>query len=398
MRFRTGAFAAFALVALFVAALPPVASAEYEVTIRRTDHGIPHMVAGDWGGLAYGYGYALAEDNICTLADTYMTVRAERSKYFGPDEGYVFQGNGFSVNNLNSDFFFQRIIDDGLVENLLAQSPPQRARRREIREAVTRLRRGLQPLPRATRASTTSPTRAAAASPGCTPIDEIDAYRRFYQLALLASRGVAIDGIGSAQPPTGAGDAPLDPDALAQALEEAGLGVPLGAIGSNASGSAREATEQRQRHGARQPALPLAGLGALLPGAAHDPRARSTSSGASLFGVPLILIGHTDNLAWSHTVSTAYRFTPSRRRSIPPTRRSTSTTARSGDDGGRRRDGHGRRTRAPTRGLRATRLAARRCTRPTTARCSTASSASRCRGPTRRRSRWATPTRPTSAT
>ena len=33
-------------------------------------------------------------------------------------------------------------------------------------------------------------------------------------------------------------------------------------------------------------------------------------SGASLFGVPLVLIGHTDNLAWSHTVSTAYRFTP----------------------------------------------------------------------------------------
>src|SRR5262249_61958664 len=33
-------------------------------------------------------------------------------------------------------------------------------------------------------------------------------------------------------------------------------------------------------------------------------------SGGSLYGVPLILIGHTDNLAWSHTVSTAYRFTP----------------------------------------------------------------------------------------
>ena len=36
-------------------------------------------------------------------------------------------------------------------------------------------------------------------------------------------------------------------------------------------------------------------------------------SGASLFGVPVDqLIGHTDNLAWSHTVSTAYRFTPVR--------------------------------------------------------------------------------------
>ena len=32
------------------------------------------------------------------------------------------------------------------------------------------------------------------------PIKEIDAYRRFYQLALLASPGVAIDGIGAAAP------------------------------------------------------------------------------------------------------------------------------------------------------------------------------------------------------
>ena len=51
-------------------------------------------------------------------------------------------------------------------------------------------------------------------------------------------------------------------------------------------------------------------------------RARSTSSGASLFGVPVINIGHTDHLAWSHTVSTAYRFTPvraeARARARPP--------------------------------------------------------------------------------
>jgi acyl-homoserine lactone acylase PvdQ len=32
-------------------------------------------------------------------------------------------------------------------------------------------------------------------------------------------------------------------------------------------------------------------------------------SGASLYGVPLILIGHNARVAWSHTVSTAVRFT-----------------------------------------------------------------------------------------
>ena len=33
-------------------------------------------------------------------------------------------------------------------------------------------------------------------------------------------------------------------------------------------------------------------------------------SGASLYGVPVINIGHTAKLAWSHTVSTAFRFVP----------------------------------------------------------------------------------------
>jgi acyl-homoserine-lactone acylase len=33
-------------------------------------------------------------------------------------------------------------------------------------------------------------------------------------------------------------------------------------------------------------------------------------TGASLYGVPLVLIGHNANVAWSHTVSTAFRFTP----------------------------------------------------------------------------------------
>src|SRR5438309_4566222 len=33
-------------------------------------------------------------------------------------------------------------------------------------------------------------------------------------------------------------------------------------------------------------------------------------TGVGLFGVPAVLIGHTATVAWSHTVSTAFRFTP----------------------------------------------------------------------------------------
>ena len=49
-------------------------SGPYNVAIRRTAHGIPHILAADWGSLGFGYGYAFAEDNICTIAESYVTV------------------------------------------------------------------------------------------------------------------------------------------------------------------------------------------------------------------------------------------------------------------------------------------------------------------------------------
>ena len=40
-------------------------------------------------------------------------------------------------------------------------------------------------------------------------------------------------------------------------------------------------------------------------------------SGATLYGVPAVLIGHTRGLAWSHTVATAWRFTPFELKLVP---------------------------------------------------------------------------------
>jgi hypothetical protein len=79
--------------------------------IRRTAGGIPHILARDWTSLWFGYGYAFAEDNLCTMADEYITLQSRRSRYFGPDGGYIQRGNGVVVSNLASDIFFQQIID-----------------------------------------------------------------------------------------------------------------------------------------------------------------------------------------------------------------------------------------------------------------------------------------------
>ena len=137
------------------------------------------------------------------LADTYVTVNAERSRWFGPDGSYSQGGNGTTQNNLNSDFFFQKIKDNGTIEPLLALEPP-RGPRPEIKEAVRGYVAGYNKYLRETGVE----QHLRPPLPGrrwVRPITEMDAYRRFYQLGLIASQGVAIDGIGGAQPPAGAG-------------------------------------------------------------------------------------------------------------------------------------------------------------------------------------------------
>jgi acyl-homoserine-lactone acylase len=61
----------------------------YDVTIRRDGHGVPHVVAADYGSLGYGEGYAFAQDHACTLADQVLRARGERARYFGRGERSV---------------------------------------------------------------------------------------------------------------------------------------------------------------------------------------------------------------------------------------------------------------------------------------------------------------------
>jgi len=80
------------------------------------------------------------------MAEDYVTVEGERSKYFGPDGTYYQGGNGVTVNNLDSDFFFQQIKDSGIIDRLLALAPP-RGPKPEVKQSVRGLRGRLQPLP-----------------------------------------------------------------------------------------------------------------------------------------------------------------------------------------------------------------------------------------------------------
>ncbi len=301
------------LAVLLLVLLPASASAAAPTAvITRTEHGIPHIRASSYLGAGYGYGYAFAQDDICTMAEDYVTVDAQRSLYFGPNGSYEQRGNGISPNNLNSDFFWQQVIDSHVVDGLLARPAPN-GPEQPVRDLVRGYVAGYNRYLASVGGSAGVPDPTCRGKPWVKPISEATAYRRFYQLVLLASSDVGIDGIGEAQPPAGAGllsglgaGTGVDAVRLGHALSGA---LDGGAIGSNAvaigKGGSRDHT-----HGLLlgNPHFPWIGTERFYQAQITIP-GKLDVEGASLFGVPLILIGHTKNMAWSHTVSTARRFT-----------------------------------------------------------------------------------------
>jgi acyl-homoserine-lactone acylase len=296
--------------ALAAIAVAPAAASAYDAQITRTEYGVPHIKADSVADLGFGVGYAFAEDNICTMADTYVTVNAQRSRFFGPSESWVFGGNGGRYNNLDSDFYFGKIKEQGLVEELMRARPPE-GPVPFVRKGVRGYVAGYNAYLRETGVANIPDPRCRGAD-WVRPIKTIDAYRRFFQLGILASSGAAIDGIAGAAPvlPVGADAAERRQE---RAVDDLRAGDAEGLFpiesGSNAYGLGSEATANGLGMVLGNPHFPWDGAERLyqmhltIPG-------RVNVSGAGLYGVPLVLIGHTRGLAWSHTVASAWRFTP----------------------------------------------------------------------------------------
>jgi acyl-homoserine-lactone acylase len=307
---RAAACAAIALIASLALTAPAaLAKPKLRATVKRTAYGIPHINAANYEGAGYGYGYSIAQDNICELADTYLIVRAERSRYFDPNATYASRGNGANFKNSDSDFFFQRAIDTQIVEKLIAEAPPK-GPLPVVKQAVRGYVKGYNRYLKDVGGANGIDDPRCKGKEWVKPIAEIDAYRRFWQLGILASQGVALDGIATAAPPTPAlplgGAAGQSPNPAM--LDELGhrLGDELG-IGSNAYGLGSDATRSGGGIVLGNPHFPWDGPERFYQAHITIP-GKLNVSGGSLFGVPAVLIGHTDNLAWSHTVSTARRF------------------------------------------------------------------------------------------
>ena len=199
--------------------------------IRYTEYGVPHILAEDYADLGFGTGWAQAADQVCTLADGFVTVRGDRSRFFGPAAATDFSLSS-AGDNLSSDLYFRGVRQSRTVEKLLAEPTPL-GPSRQVKDLMRGFAAGYDTWLAHHRITDPS----CAGADWVRPISALDVATRYYALSVLGGQGGAVDEITGAEPPTGptATPAATDPSVAAQALVKAvRAGSGTADMGSNA--------------------------------------------------------------------------------------------------------------------------------------------------------------------
>ncbi|MCH8545062.1 MAG: penicillin acylase family protein [Alcanivorax sp.] len=303
--------------------VPPPAT-DYDVTIRRTGEGIPHITAADFASMGYGYGYAQAEDNLCLLAEDTLTIRGLRARYLGGEGTYTIPANGAVASNIEADFFWRSLATDEAIAPLRDSSD------QEVLEASRGFVDGFNRYRQEILDGQHSGRHLACRDADwLLALEEEDMYRRYFRLAVLASSSVFVDGVANAAPPDLLGELPLplDPQEIIDQLTDLVGGVVDGVsgllpvplpfplsnelpFGSNMYALAGDTTENGESILFGNPHFPWEKTERLYMTHLQvgPPDERIEIMGAALIGLPAVLIGFNDKFAWSHTVSTAFRF------------------------------------------------------------------------------------------
>jgi len=272
------------------------AHGRYFAEIRRTAYGIPHILARDFGSLGYGYGYAFAQDNLCSLASQVLTLRGQRSRYFGPraDSGDPLA----PAANLASDIYYKGLLRSQAVPRLLARPAPL-GPTPQARQLVDGYVAGYNRYLRVT-GTTHLPDPTCRGAAWVRPITPLDIWTLLYNVNQLAGTDQFKQLIATAHPPS-AGTA-------ARSVTPAPAILRGVRMGSNAIGMGRDATVAHDGMLLANPHFPWAGPARFYQVQLTIPGVLNVA-GASLYGTPVVEIGHTSHLAWTHTVSTAQRYT-----------------------------------------------------------------------------------------
>lgn len=321
----------------------------YSAEIARTSYGVPHIKASNFSGLGYGMAFAYAEDNICMLADHMLSVRGERSRFFGPTALATAPVNGeygsvnefITLNNQDSDFFFKGYLDSDQLKAGYASAS------QEVRDILEGYVAGYN---RFIKDNANSLPTACKGAPWVRPITVEDMQLLIAEKAIHASgEAFAAEIVAAARDVTPATSASLAQPMQALAQNTEGTANTTSRTKNSKRSKAAHATlaandarliasldqkfvESKLAHldGSRLGSNGTAfgkdvtanGKGILL-GNPHFPwigpdrfyqvhltvPGRYDAMGVTLGGLPLVQIGFNKDLAWTHTVTAARHFT-----------------------------------------------------------------------------------------
>ncbi len=257
----------------------------FKTQIRWTSYGIPHVKADDWAGMGYGFAYATATDAVCVIAHDVMTVNGERSRYQGSANG-----------NLQSDIFHRGLLDNNtLAAFTAAQSDNEHEFARGYAAGYNRyLRDHADKLPA-----------ACAGKRWVRPITQTDLARLTVGVGIRYGLGWFQKDIANARPPAESMSGLNGKESVLQAAGRYGFAT---GIGSNAIALGSEVTKSGRGILFGNPHYPWKGssrfhmIHTTIPG-------QLDVMGVSLLTTNRVAIGFNKDIAWSHTVSTALRFT-----------------------------------------------------------------------------------------
>jgi acyl-homoserine-lactone acylase len=278
---------------------------QYRATIVRTAYGVPHITARNFGSLGFGYGFALASDDLCTMAQAYVTVEGERSRYFGPDATVQEPGGG-QASNIDSDIFWQSVIGRQVIPRLLAVRTGPGAVEPQVRQLMAGYVTGYNTYLASVGGRRGVPDPACRGQGWVKPITSLDAYLAVYQIVDL--EGMSNQPEALAQPPNTAGAArptvaqlrTLGRQAVAH---QPGTGSNAIAIGSAGTRNHQTGMLLGNPHLPWQGSLRLYQVQLTIPGTLNV-------EGATVIGIPVVVIGFTASMAWSETTSRSWTATP----------------------------------------------------------------------------------------
>jgi len=252
------------------------AVAGYDTEIRWTSYGIPHVKANDWESLGYGFAYATATDAVCVIARDIVMVNGNLSAYMGAENG-----------NYENDVFHRALLTKDKLQRFALAQPDGSGR--FARGYVAGYNRYLKDHDGRLPASCND-------QPWVRPMVQEDVARLTVGLGIRYGVGRFKDDISRAKPPgepVTAGNTKFRPAA---------------GLGSNAVAFGKAVTETGRGILLGNPHYPWRGSSRFHLIHTTIPDVVDTM-GVSLYTTNAVAIGFNKDIAWTHTVSTALRFT-----------------------------------------------------------------------------------------